>query len=429
MPLAYIGPGAPAVRPDRGPRRAALLVLIALGALVSWFVFDRREKRLGRFDPLPPVDRGWIAQNLLPLRAETVGAAWDHSVKQSEVAALLARLVAEKKIETKTIGSEKSPELHMELKVPREELSGYERELVDKFFFSGNTTNTEAIRANYKSSGLDPAGLIRPAVTLDADTLLGGGKKARGVFGCLGTIAFLMLLGFGAVAMPDERKPVAFIAAGALFVLFVVASSIANYWQSRPDFGRKQALWMLLPWALILAAVSVVSSFEPPLLVEILLGAAAVCAIATSASVAASKQSSAAIDFRRKLAAVRNYFRAELARPQPQLDDAWFPYVLAFGLGTQAEKWFKAFGGVSSGAGAIAHSTSSSSLERLESGWSGGRRRVRRRRRDRHVGRRSERDGRGRRLAELFVQRRRGWGRGFVGRRGRGRVVSLGVWV
>jgi hypothetical protein len=301
-----------------------------------------------------------------------VGAAWDHKVTQSEVAAMLARLVAEKKIATKTIGTA-DPELHMELLVSREELSGYERELVDKFFFSGNTTNTEAIRSHYEGTGLDPAALIRTAVTSDADSLLGGGARTRGILGCVGTIVFFALLGIAVIAIPSERNALGFITAGALFVLFATACGIANYWNSRADFRRKEALWMLLPWALMAATVFILLSFDPPFFVEILFALAAMSAIATSVTVAASKRSREAIDFRRKLAAVRSYFRRQLASPRPELEDSWFPYVLAFGLGTEAEKWFTAFGGASasSGVGAIAHSTSSSSSG-SSSGWTGG---------------------------------------------------------
>ncbi|HEY0788338.1 MAG TPA: DUF2207 domain-containing protein, partial [Thermoanaerobaculia bacterium] len=244
MPLEYVGSGAPVARADRRPQVAAQLGLIALAALISWLAFARREKRLGRFDPLPDVDRAWIEKNLLPIRAEVVGAAWDSTVSQSEVAAMLARLVAEKKIETRTVGTEGKPELHMTLKVPREELSGYERELIDKFFFSGNTTSTEAIRAHYKSSGFNPSSVINPAVTKEMDALLGGTRKG-GNAGCLLGIVVLALIGVAIAVMPGERRAVAIVSGIVLFILLIVGSILANYWNSRADYGRTAALWLL----------------------------------------------------------------------------------------------------------------------------------------------------------------------------------------
>lgn len=370
MPLVYVGAGSPDARVDRMPVRMALVGGIAAIALLSWVLFARRERRLGRFDPLPAVDEAWIEKNLLPIRAETIGAAWDGSVQQSEVAALLARLVAEGKMETSTFGGEKEPELRMTLKADRAQFSGYERELIDKFFFNGDTTDTAAIREHYEGTGLDPASIITREVTRDATDLMGA-KSVSEVGGCLGSILVLVFLGVAIATTPDEREPWGFVTAGVLFVLFLISSSVAAFWQRRSDYGRKQALWMLLPWALMLATVGVLTTAELPLLPELLFAAGVAAAIATTAAVASSKYARPAIEFRRKLAAVREHFKKELASPTPRLDDAWFPYVLAFGLGEEAESWFKSFGGRSSGAGAIAHSSSSSSSGGGSS-WTGG---------------------------------------------------------
>jgi uncharacterized membrane protein YgcG len=78
---------------------------------------------------------------------------------------------------------------------------------------------------------------------------------------------------------------------------------------------------------------------------------------------------------RKALVAARRYFRRELQRPEPRLSDAWFPYVVAFGLTSDADRWFRAHGsasrssssGSSPGSGASSGSSSSSS-----SSWSGG---------------------------------------------------------
>jgi hypothetical protein len=49
--------------------------------------------------------------------------------------------------------------------------------------------------------------------------------------------------------------------------------------------------------------------------------------------------------FRRQLVSARRFFERELQRPEPKLQDRWFPYLLAFGLSREVDRWFAAFGG------------------------------------------------------------------------------------
>jgi hypothetical protein len=93
--------------------------------------------------------------------------------------------------------------------------------------------------------------------------------------------------------------------------------------------------------------------------------AAWVLALANSvANGARTVQSAERLAKRQRLAAARRFFQNELAKPQPQLQDAWYPYMLAFGLGSHVDRWFKSFGAAtparSSSIGAIASSSSSS---------------------------------------------------------------------
>jgi hypothetical protein len=60
---------------------------------------------------------------------------------------------------------------------------------------------------------------------------------------------------------------------------------------------------------------------------------------------AKSRQGREKIAERRRLGAAREYFRRQLKQPQPELRDAWFPYLIAFGLGSHMDRWFRAFGG------------------------------------------------------------------------------------
>src|SRR5262249_2865656 len=80
---------------------------------------------------------------------------------------------------------------------------------------------------------------------------------------------------------------------------------------------------------------------------------------------------------RKSLASARAYFIHELAEPAPRLQDSWFPYVVAFGLTSEAAHWFSAYaGGGAAPSGTTlgsSHSGSSSSSSSSSSGgWSGG---------------------------------------------------------
>jgi uncharacterized membrane protein YgcG len=52
-----------------------------------------------------------------------------------------------------------------------------------------------------------------------------------------------------------------------------------------------------------------------------------------------SRQHRGAIAFRKTLAAARAYFERELAKDRPALCDAWYPWIAAFGLAPQADRW------------------------------------------------------------------------------------------
>jgi uncharacterized membrane protein YgcG len=82
------------------------------------------------------------------------------------------------------------------------------------------------------------------------------------------------------------------------------------------------------------------------------------------------------LELRRRLTAARDYFARELRRPNPALDDAWFPYLLAFGLGANVDRWFHSFSGTSGIASSSTFGSSSGSTSSASSssgsGWTGG---------------------------------------------------------
>src|ERR1700694_4637781 len=101
----------------------------------------------------------------------------------------------------------------------------------------------------------------------------------------------------------------------------------------------------------------------------VLMALAAVRSILNSAM---SREAGERLEARRRFTAARQYFMRELGRPNPALSDAWFPYLLAFGLGANVDRWFRSFGGKSSVGSSFGSSSSSSSTSSSTSGWTGG---------------------------------------------------------
>jgi hypothetical protein len=150
-----------------------LFLLLVLAAAV-WSFF-RHESSRGRFAPLPEqagIDEAWLARHVFHLAPETVGATWDKSTSSQEVAAILARLVLEKKLSSR-LEPLKIPlfgwqipgqdTLHLTLLRSRSSLNGYERALIDALFVDGDQTDTRLIRSYYRKKGhaFQPAEKIR----------------------------------------------------------------------------------------------------------------------------------------------------------------------------------------------------------------------------------------------------------------------------
>ncbi|HKI85925.1 MAG TPA: hypothetical protein VKA53_04180, partial [Thermoanaerobaculia bacterium] len=170
IPLAYEGSTAPAAvrRVVPASWRWGTLLLFLVGAVAMATPYLNRERDLGRFKDGPAlssVDRSWLEENLFDLRPEEAGAAWDESVGAPEVAALLARLVAEKRLKSNVVKKglfKSTQELELELEAPLESFEPYERKLLEGLFFDGATkTSTSLVREHYKSTGFDPSKLIR----------------------------------------------------------------------------------------------------------------------------------------------------------------------------------------------------------------------------------------------------------------------------
>src|SRR5690606_32366804 len=131
-----------------------------------WYAHD---KRVGRFiEEVTPeqITPEWLEREVYSQLPEVIGTAWDDRTSEAEVTAILSRLVQENKLasrveERKGLLSNKHI-LHLELLVPRKAFVEHGRTLIDALFESGATrTSTEEVRERYKTSGFDPASLIR----------------------------------------------------------------------------------------------------------------------------------------------------------------------------------------------------------------------------------------------------------------------------
>ena len=158
-----VAPSAVRTVPILGDRRLALL-LIGLAVLVFGVHYWLHDRARGRFAPLPPVsevDHAWLKANVFDLLPEEVGTAIDDDVGSPEVSAVLARLVADKKLKSETTSAAGGKAtLRLTRLAAGRSLSGYEKALVDGLFFGEESVTPDDVRAHYKSSGFNPSKLI-----------------------------------------------------------------------------------------------------------------------------------------------------------------------------------------------------------------------------------------------------------------------------
>ena len=390
VPLQYTGPSSQAPAAAKGfatPafRRgwlAALLLVIA-GAYLVW---RRREAALGRFEPLndpATIDEAWLEKHLLSLSPEEVGALWDEKIGPPEVAAVLARLSAEKKLSTKAEGKK----LTMRLLVPVLDLKGYDRDLVSALFFDNRKeTDTDEIKSHYKSRGFDPASKIRADLQkkLDARGELQDKSPAPSRWLTVALLAGAVLC--HAWAVVNDLQPFGEVIGLAITFGILYLAGLAFAWplRKRVDHLNVRSLFLLIvPLLIAYFAWSGVRDATRTSVVivtgRMLLRMAIVVSLFNMAK---SRSGPRRIARRKELASARAFFRRELATPAPRLSDDWFPYVLAFGLTSEADKWFRAYGGASpagvasgsrsSSSSSSGSGSSSSSSPSAGGGWSGG---------------------------------------------------------
>ncbi|MGZ5442410.1 MAG: hypothetical protein ACXW5U_09310 [Thermoanaerobaculia bacterium] len=379
VPLRYTGSGS--LEGLGMPRevRWMLGALLLLPATMLALAFIR-ETLLGRLAPVrvEDVSRSWLQQNVLPVRSEVIGAMWDQNVGPPEVAALLARLTAEGKITSKV----RQGVMHMTLEVPRDDFEGYERKLIDGLFFRDSTTSTAQIRNHYESTGFNPSQLIAEDLLTKVEESLPKGKQIT-LWKWPLTLLWLVsvaLLVYAVIRHPHLLMTAVFTFFGGLFVsVFVLIGP--EFWRRRVDFGIGRALLLLMPAAAVVAAVawSVLRAYtlgleDWPLEMQIAITVLALWMFGTAVWTMRTRSGSReAIAMRKMLTAARAYFRRELRKPRPALDDAWYPYVIAFGLDRDVQRWYREVSSARRERSSSSSSWSSSASSSFSSSsWTGG---------------------------------------------------------
>ena len=339
--------------------------------------------------------------------------------------------MSEKKLATEANGKKMS----MRLLVPLDRFTGYDHDLVKALFFGKPQTDTDAIKAHYKSSGFDPTSKIRPGLTakLAAHPDFQDTSPAPSRW----TTALLFAAGLGlhlAAVLTEKEEPGQLFAIVSLYG-FVYAIGATCAWAFRKRIVGVDAhspVFLWVPAFLFLYAWLGVRDPRPaplwPVLGSLLLRLAVVNGVFNFAK---TRNGVHRIARRKTLASAPGYFIHELAQPAPRLKDYWFPYVVAFGLTSEADDWFRVHGAAGaagtrdSGAGAASPADPRSSvllgLRRLVR----GRQELRRSGRVGIVGGRGRRAGVGGLVPLVFERRRRRRrGRRQLGRRRGRRLVN-----
>jgi uncharacterized membrane protein YgcG len=386
LPLRYLGAGRPAGVFHGATRDSRLAIASALGifALILLIAHFAREARLGRFRSIPDhrtLTPEWLKEHVFSMLPEVAGAAWDEDTSAAEVAAVLARLVQEGKlsseVKTEKVWIFSSEILHLKLEVRRNELSEHERALIDGLFQKHeDTTDTQRVRERYKKTGFNPANLIKPHLERALVAATAAGTKTSARRTAILAVAAIACMIIGAVQRVDDI-PMSLLAVFVSLFALVVATGLATVYRHAASIGVITALLVVLPVSVFAVAFAAIALFLPlPAGLFTWLGIALWGAMLTQsvANSAFTRHAPERIALRQRLMAARRFFAEQLRSPTPKLQDAWYPYLIAFGLGKSADKWFRAFGAAAaaSSASALGRSASSGgSMSAGSGGWSG----------------------------------------------------------
>jgi uncharacterized membrane protein YgcG len=365
LPLRYAAGAIPAgVRAPTSP----LWPVAAASALLAFAVLRVRrylahERRNGRFVPPPSassIDDAWLAEHVFAHRPERVGSLWDNSTGASEVAAVLARLVQEGKlasrIESRSHFWQSGNVLQLEIPTPRPEFNAYENALIKALFVAGDRTDTELIRKYYSAlaTTFDPGAILRRHLAVrehptdENRAALAGGWKLSAMLALAAAVFFVVSVAAEArvgmtetFVLQSALAAVASLAFGALLIPLGVLL--------RGDVARPRARFNVLlgAYAAYAALLLVIARggdayLRWPMYVALTAVAALILNLALNRAL--TRVSASRLAERRNLTAARAYFAGQLSHPSPRLRDAWYPYLIAFGLDKQMDRWFARFG-------------------------------------------------------------------------------------
>ena len=333
QPAASEAPSAAPAAPALGPPPLVNLISFLLFAGLAYLMcrwFEGNEEVAGRYKPQPAVTPEWLEKNLLNQRAEVVGAAWDSKTGEAEVAALIATMTMEGKIEN-VAGS--NPRL--KLLLPVESLSQYERDFVKCLFVRGDEIDPATLRRHYASTGFDPAAAIRPWLQRDARQLVGSSGFAASIgLGCLGLLIVFHVLPLAGAASGQTAMAILGIIGTPVFLVTLV---LASRYRSKPS--RRSAVLLPVPLVLFAAALSVVAASAVSLVVSLVVTLFLLGSVIFSARWPGSARE---LETLRNFRAARDDLKRRLERGEADFDERWVPYLLAFGLGTELDRWFVA---------------------------------------------------------------------------------------
>lgn len=348
LPLRFHGPNAPKSVGHMTTLGIAMRPWLVIGTLTLAFLLfllsDWQRNRSLAIDA-SPIDRAWLERNVLRFPPEVAGLFLYGNVGAPEFAAFLARMEQEGKIRTWVT---KKKNLHAKLLVPLESLQGVEHAVMLTLFLASTETDSEKIRRTYEKSGLDLPAKIREA-TFEAAQPFASITQPDKPFGrgCLVFFIGLALAIYSAIRLGSDIIVIFLLLFGGMF-LAILGVPAAQSWAVE----RKRSALIRIACVPLLAGLmytigrALAPNMQAPAADISLLGTIALTigwlgVDAIILGLARGAASAEARTIRKTLLRAQQWFRGELKKAKPAIDDRWTPWLLALGLDKSIDAWWK----------------------------------------------------------------------------------------